>query len=132
MSPTQLPLSDHLEPGAFEVECLQAPLRRRALIEKSLENPARDPDRALIGAEDHRELDAVALVIPGRVFGKLRKTALPDFGGRSRLFPLCSIPDGRKIASGRASRDPVFGCLQHLSLELVAMIAQSGNSRAVT
>jgi hypothetical protein len=33
-------------------------------------------------------------------------------------------------ASGRASRDPVFGCLQHLSLELVAMIAQSGNSRA--
>jgi len=25
---------------------------------------------------------------------------------------------GRR-ASGRASRDPVFGCLQHLSLELV-------------
>ena len=33
-------------------------------------------------------------------------------------------------ASGRASRDPVFGRLQHLSLELVAMMAQSGNSRA--
>jgi hypothetical protein len=33
-------------------------------------------------------------------------------------------------ASGRASRDPVFGCLQHLSLELIAMTAQSGNSRA--
>jgi hypothetical protein len=36
---------------------------------------------------------------------------------------------GRR-ASGRASGDPVFGCLQHLSLELVAMIDQSGNSRA--
>jgi hypothetical protein len=32
-------------------------------------------------------------------------------------------------ASVRASRDPVSG-LRHLSLELVAMIAQSGNSRA--
>jgi hypothetical protein len=30
----------------------------------------------------------------------------------------------------RASRDPVFGCVQHLSLKLVATIAQSRNSRA--
>jgi len=35
-----------------------------------------------------------------------------------------------RSASGRASRGPVFGCLQQLSLKLVATIAQSGNSRA--
>ena len=35
-----------------------------------------------------------------------------------------------RSASGRASRDPVFRCLQHLSFKLVATIAQSRNSRA--
>jgi hypothetical protein len=48
-----------------------------------------------------------------------------------RLLDARALVSDRR-ASGRASWDPVFGCLQHLSLEPVAMIAQSGNSRAVT
>jgi hypothetical protein len=46
--PTQFPLSNHLEPGPLEVERLDAPLRRWALIEEALEDPAGDPHGALI------------------------------------------------------------------------------------
>jgi hypothetical protein len=44
---TELPLRDHLEPGALEVKGLHASFRRRALIEKSLEDAPADPDSAL-------------------------------------------------------------------------------------
>ena len=54
----------------------------------------------------------------------------PNKDGGRLLDARALVSDRR--ASGRASWDPVFGCLQHLSLEPVAMIAQSGNSRAVT
>jgi hypothetical protein len=40
LPPTQLPLNDHLEPGALEMECLHAPLGSRALIEQPLERPS--------------------------------------------------------------------------------------------
>ena len=55
------------------MERLDAPLRRRTLIEEPLEDATRYPDRAFVGAENQGELDAVALVIPGRVFAKLEK-----------------------------------------------------------
>src|SRR6202035_3975678 len=76
-----------------------ASMHRRTLIEEPLEDATRYPDRAFVGAENHGELDAVALVIPGRVFGKLEKQHCLTSGGRSRMFPLCSIrADGRKMA----------------------------------
>jgi hypothetical protein len=49
---TQFPLRDHLEPGALEVERLDARFRRRALIEETLEDSATDPDGALVGTEN--------------------------------------------------------------------------------
>jgi hypothetical protein len=59
---TQLTLRDHLEPCALKVECLDAPLGRRTLIEEPLEDPTSDPDTALIGTEDDAEFDGVALM----------------------------------------------------------------------
>jgi len=70
------------------MERLDAPLRRRTLIEQPLEDAARYPDRAFVGAENHGELDAVALVIPGRVFGKLEKSALPDLRRKEQIVPV--------------------------------------------
>jgi hypothetical protein len=49
LSAAQLPLSDHLEPRALEMERLDAPLRRRTLIEEPLEDATRYPDRAFVG-----------------------------------------------------------------------------------
>ncbi len=50
LPPTQLSLRDHLETGPLEVECFKAPLRRRALIEEPLEDPAGHPDVRASGA----------------------------------------------------------------------------------
>jgi hypothetical protein len=76
LAAAQLPLGDHLEPGALEMECLDAPFRRRALIEKSLEDSPADPDGALVGPEDDAELDGVVLVVPSGVFGELKEQHL--------------------------------------------------------
>ena len=70
---TQLPLGDYLKAGALEMERLDAPLRRRPLIEEALENAARNPHRALIGTEDDREFEGIAVVIPACILWELEE-----------------------------------------------------------
>jgi hypothetical protein len=73
LSPPQLPLRNHLEPGALEMVCLDAPFGRRTLVQEALEDPTSNPHCALIGAEDNSELDSIPIVVPAGIFGKLEK-----------------------------------------------------------
>jgi hypothetical protein len=88
---TQLALYDHLEPGTLEMKSLHAPLRCRALIEQPLEDAPANPRSALVGSEQHGELNAIAVVVPARVLGKLEKTALRPPGKKGRMFVVCSV-----------------------------------------
>ena len=83
----QLPFGDHLEAGALQVERFHAPLGRRRLIEEMLEDPAGDPHRPFVEAEDHAELDGVAFVIPAGVFWELEEQHACDLRGEGAAVP---------------------------------------------
>jgi hypothetical protein len=69
----QLALDNQLKPCPLKMECLGAPLRRWALIEKRLEHASANPDGALVWPEDHRKFYGLAVAIPASVFWKLEK-----------------------------------------------------------
>ena len=95
-------------------------------------------------AKDQAEVHARAALIgrmitsvPSRasavdaVRGRAPAASMTAHGRLGHRLEISAEPNGpHRNASGRASRDPVFGCVQHLSLKLVATITQSGNSRA--
>jgi hypothetical protein len=82
LPPTKLRLCNHLKPGPLEMKRLNASLWRRALIEEPVEDPAAgDPDSALVGAEDHGELNAVAVLIPARILWELEEQHACDLLG---------------------------------------------------
>jgi hypothetical protein len=60
----------------WRVEHLDAPLRRRALTEEALEDPAGDPHAALIWPQDHGELRGISLIIPASIFRELEEQHL--------------------------------------------------------
>jgi hypothetical protein len=74
------------------------------------------PSRASAVDAVRERAPAASMTARGRLGHRLKFSAEPNGPHRN--------------ASGRASRDPVFGCVQYLSLKLVATITQSGNSRA--
>jgi hypothetical protein len=82
----QLPLHDQLKPRPLEMEGFHALLGRRRLIEELLKDPPGDPHSAFVLADDDAELDAIALIVPGRIFGKREKHRTP--GGRRHAVPL--------------------------------------------
>jgi hypothetical protein len=81
LAAAELTLDDHLEARALEMECLHAPLGRRALIEQPLEDAPANARGALIGPQDHTELDAIAMVIPSGVFSEFEKQHRGLLGG---------------------------------------------------
>jgi hypothetical protein len=89
---TELALRYHLEPRALEMERLDARFGCRTLIEEPLEDPAGDPDNALVGTEDNAELYGVVLFIPAGIFGKLKKQHCDLLGEGSGMFLFCSDP----------------------------------------
>jgi hypothetical protein len=68
-----LSLGDKLEPSSLQMVRLQAPLRRRALVEEALENPPWHPDDGIVLADTDAEFDRVQRYIPSRVFGEHEK-----------------------------------------------------------
>ena len=86
----QLPLHDQLEPRPLEMEGFHTPLGRRRLIEEMLKDPPGDPHGAFVLADDDAELDAIAVIVPGHIFGKCEKHSGSP-GKEAMMFPYCSI-----------------------------------------
>jgi hypothetical protein len=90
LSAAQLPLHNQLEPRPLEMEGFHALLGRRRLIEEMLKDPPGDPHGALVLADDDAELDAIAVIVPGRIFGKSEKHCR-SAEEEDLMFPYCSI-----------------------------------------
>jgi hypothetical protein len=86
----QFPLHDQLEPRPLEMEGFHAPLGRRRLIEEMLKDPPGDPHGAFVLADNDAELDAIAVIVPGRIFGKCERHCGPP-GEGDMMFLYCSI-----------------------------------------
>jgi hypothetical protein len=70
LTATHLPLGDQFEPGPMQIVGFQATLRRRGLVEKTLEHASRNPDDPFVFADPDAELDGGPFGVPSGIGGK--------------------------------------------------------------